>query len=88
LIGAPVGAIIGGVGASTTNAVFDPFTDTEPTIGETCTINVGASIAVGFLGGAATGAAIGAITGAFKNSKTISINGDIQTWRKVRGQIY
>jgi len=45
------------------------------------------SIAVDFLAGAATGAAVGAITSAFKNSKTISINGDIQTWKKVRAQL-
>jgi hypothetical protein len=71
-IGAPVGAIIGAASASETDAIVNAFT------GETSTPDVGAGIAVGFLGGAATGAAIGAITGAFKNSKTISINGDIQ----------
>lgn len=82
IIGAPVGALIGGLGAASTNEVFDPFTQ------EKGTFDVGASIIIGFFGGAATGASVGAITGAFKNAAIISINGDIQTWRNVRGQIH
>src|SRR4051812_31666476 len=78
VIGAPVEAILGGAGASATDQFANDFT------GETSTPDVGAGIAVGLVSGAATGAAIGAITGAFKNSKTISINGDIHEWHKVK----
>jgi hypothetical protein len=78
IIGAPVGAILGGAAAGTADEFGNDFT------GETSTPDVGAGIAVGLLSGAATGAAVGAITGAFKNSKTITINGDIQQWLKVR----
>jgi hypothetical protein len=70
-ISAPLFAIIG---AATGGDCYDCLVVTTPA----------QDAVAGFVVGAIAGATVGAITGAFKNSKTIHINGDIQKWHQVR----